>query len=326
MMDQDELILGVDGGGSKTVAWLACRDHPDTHPDIHPGRVHVIGRGRSGPSNCRSVSIAQATENLDRAIDSAFDDAKRTRSTVHAACIALAGADRPVEQKQIRSWAAQRNLADQLTITNDAEPLLYAVANDGVGIALISGTGSLALGRNAQGEMARCGGWGGLFGDEGSGYQIAIAALRATAHAADGRGPQTALLQGVLDHFNISKADELVPIIYSERTDRSTIAKLAAFVFQFAAAGDEVSGRIVDQAATDLQNLVVTLARRLGMTNDPLSLAVTGGVLLHQPSLLAQLHDRLTESGLRKVTITPVKDAAAGAIVIAQQLRPITRR
>jgi N-acetylglucosamine kinase-like BadF-type ATPase len=306
-MHQHDLILGVDGGGSKTVAWLALREQP--------GRA--IGRGRAGPSNCRSVGISQATANLDRAIGSAFDDANQPTVSVGGACLSLAGADRPDEQQQIRTWAEQRNLASRLTITNDAISVLYAASSDGVGIALISGTGSLAIGRNAEGETTRCGGWGGLFGDEGSGYQISIAGLRAAARAADGRGPKTKLLPSLLDHFKISDPSELIPVIYSERTDRSTIARLATIVFQAGDSGDAVAAGIVDAAANDLSEMVVTLATRLGFASVPFTLAVTGGVLLHQPTLVDRICDQLSKSSLGRAELTPVQDPVTGALVIA---------
>ena len=309
-MDRDNFILGVDGGGSKTVAWLARVDDRN--------RAQTIGRGGSGPSNCRSVGIARATRNLDHAIESAFDDAKHTRTSVGSACFSLAGADRGVEQQQIRSWAHQRNVAARLIITNDAMPVLYAASREGIGIALISGTGSLAIGRNAKGETARCGGWGGLLGDEGSGYQISLAGLRAAARAIDGRGPQSAVLQGILDHFEIVDPSELIPVVYSAETDRSKIAKIAPIVFQAAESGDAVATAIVNQAAADLQELVVTLAARLNMADEAFTLAVTGGVLLHQADLVAKLLDRLVESKL-KVSVAPIENPVAGAIVIALQ-------
>jgi N-acetylglucosamine kinase-like BadF-type ATPase len=306
-MHQHDLILGVDGGGSKTVAWLARREQP--------GRA--IGRGRAGPSNCRSVGISRATASLDRAIESAFDDADLTTLTVAAACLSLAGADRPDEQQQIRTWADQRKLASRLTITNDAISVLYAASSDGIGIALISGTGSLAIGCNAKGETTRCGGWGGLFGDEGSGYQISIAGLRAAARAADGRGPKTKLLSSLLDHFKISDPSELIPVIYSEKTDRSTIASLAPIVFQAGDSGDAVAAGIVDAAANDLSEMVETLATRLEFAGDPFALAVTGGVLLQQPTLVDLLRGRLSESGLERAELIAVQNPVAGALVIA---------
>ena len=205
-----DLFLGVDGGGSKTSAWLAIGD-PDGLPD-------VIGRGCSGASNCRSIGIDQATNSLRQAIDSAFQDAGRETTTVAAACLALAGADRSSDQRQIRLWAG-RTLADRLIVTNDGIPVLYAASPDGVGIALISGTGSFAVGRNAAGTVMRCGGWGSLIGDEGSGYQIALAGLQAAVRAADGRGMETKLLPALLEHFHIGDSHDLIPDTLLGRND-----------------------------------------------------------------------------------------------------------
>lgn len=306
-MRKDDLLLGVDGGGSKTVAWLARRGRPEL----------AIGRGRAGPSNCRSVGIEAATANLRAAIEAAFDDANLPPTTIDAACLALAGADRATEQQKIRSWADERKLSSRLAITSDAASVLYAAAPEGVGIALISGTGSLAFGRSGDGETARCGGWGGLFGDEGSGYQIALAALRATARAADGRGAKTTLLPCLLAYFDIRDASELIPIIYEDKTDRSTIARLAPIVFQLAETGDAVAAEIIESAARELKEMVIAVATKLGLASDPFALAVTGGVLLHQPKLVDRIRDQLCESGINRVDVKLVQDPVIGALAIA---------
>jgi N-acetylglucosamine kinase-like BadF-type ATPase len=308
-MQQGDLILAIDGGGTKTIAWLAILDHQNA--------AKVIGRGKSGPSNCRSVGTAQATENLDRAIESAFQDAHRQRTSVASACFSLAGADRPVEKEEIDSWADKHEIADSLTITNDAIPVLYAASSVGVGIALISGTGSVAIGRNTEGVTARCGGWGGLLGDEGSGYQIALAGLKAAVSAADGRGPDTKLLSDILDHFKIEDASDLIPAIYGPQTNRSTIAKLAPIVFRAAESDDSVANSIVERAASDLSELVVTLASKLDLTEKSFMLAISGGVLLSQPTLVDKIRHRMADSGLKHVSVTSVQEPVAGALNIA---------
>ena len=307
-MDQDGLILGIDGGGSKTMAWLANRDDQ--------GGIQRLGVGRSGPSNARSVGFELATANLDLAIDAAFDDAKRARTQVTSACLSLAGADRESEQAEIRRWAQRRGLTHHLTITNDAIPVLYAASDDGVGIALICGTGSLAIGRSANGATARCGGWGGLFGDEGSGYQIGVAGLRAVARAADGRGPQTVLLPRILERFQISSPSDLVPIIYSEQTDRSSIARLAPIVFAAAESGDAAAAGIVEAAAAELSEMVGVLAQRLGFADAPFFFAVTGGVLTQQPGFAERLRQLLVDSNLQPM-MQRINDPVAGSLVLA---------
>ena len=307
-MQASDLVLGVDGGGTKTVAWIARRERS--------GNAQVIGRGRSESSNCRSVGYAQATSNLDRAIDLAFRDAGQAATPVASACLALAGADRPVEREQFRAWAGERNVADKLIITNDAMPVLYAASGSGIGIALLSGTGSVAVGRNSNGDTARCGGWGSLLGDEGSGYQIALAALRASVRAADGRGEPTTLLSKVMTHFQVDEASELIPVIYSSDTNRSIIANLTPLVFQSSAQGDKVATVIFERAAADLADMVATLANRLKLVERPVALGISGGVLLHQENLVEEICKLLIKSAL-EVTVTRVNDPVAGCLQLA---------
>src|SRR6185437_6227673 len=89
-----------------------------------------------------------------------------------------------------------------------------------VGVALIAGTGSIAVGRNAAGVAARVGGWGHLLGEEGSGYAIGSAALNAAVRAADGRGEPTSLLQRILATWGLSAAPELIPYVYADANTR----------------------------------------------------------------------------------------------------------
>jgi N-acetylglucosamine kinase-like BadF-type ATPase len=129
-MTGDELLLGVDGGGTATVAWLSTSGRGDGDP---------LGRGRAGPSNPRAVGFERGLANLDFAINTAFADAGRDRGPVVSACLAIAGADRESERGPLRAWATARGLSERLRIVNDAEPVLACGAPEGWGVALISG-------------------------------------------------------------------------------------------------------------------------------------------------------------------------------------------
>jgi N-acetylglucosamine kinase-like BadF-type ATPase len=204
-------------------------------------------------------------------------------------------------------------------VTGDAEPVLAAGASDSCGIALICGTGSFAWGRNGAGETARCGGWGYLVGDEGSGYAIARAGLVAAFRAADGRGPDTSLLPAFLHHFRADSAAALVPHLYAPEMTRQRLAGLGKIVFA-AVHEDAVARSIITAAAGDLAELVAALARRLGFSQGAFPLAVTGGVALHQPLLHELLARQLEASGCRGVSISLVRSPAAGAVALARQL------
>ena len=89
----------------------------------------------------------------------------------------------------------------RILVVNDALIALQAGVGDAPGIVIVSGTGSIAYGRNDRGEASRAGGWGYVLGDEGSGYWIGRLALRAVVRHADGRGRATSLTPRLLDAF-----------------------------------------------------------------------------------------------------------------------------
>ena len=178
MSDSEIWLLGVDGGGSKTEAWLTSRD------DHLQGLPAVVGL--AGPSNPRTVGMEEATREILMAIESARSQIEAQAVNIQAACLAIAGADRVDTKQQLVSWAREQNLACHIMVCNDAEPIL-ARTPQRIGVALIAGTGSFAYGRNERGEVHRAGGWGYRFGDEGSGYSIAVAGIAAALRYADGR-------------------------------------------------------------------------------------------------------------------------------------------
>ena len=129
-----------------------------------------------------------------------MDEAHRRPAIVPAAiCLGIAGVDRPNDAAIVRGIMRRIGFNSRVLIVNDALIALETGAPGQPGVVIISGTGSIAYGRNAAGEAARSGGWGYVLGDEGSGYWIGRAALRAVLRAADHRGPATVLTPMLLD-------------------------------------------------------------------------------------------------------------------------------
>ena len=310
-MQADQLVLGIDGGGTKTVAWLALRDERDGQS--------VVGRGVAGPANPQAVGFDQATENLDQAIASAFDDAGVPCGRLAAAVVALAGSDRDENREVLHRWADERRLAASFRVVNDALPVLAAGSPDGWGVALISGTGSLAFGQNPEGRVARAGGWGYLFGDEGSGYAVALAGLRAAAKSADGRIGKTDLIEILLKRLQIDDPKQLIPAVYRIADNRARIASLADVVTEAADNGDRVAQQILDSAAGELAAMVAAVARNLGLA-DTFPLALAGGLLLANRNLASRLKTHLESLGLAPNPITSVADPVLGAVKLALRL------
>jgi N-acetylglucosamine kinase-like BadF-type ATPase len=249
------------------------------------------------------VGFDQASKNVQTAIQQAFESAGMARCQVSSICLAMAGSDRPAERSQWHSWAvAQQIASQQVVVTNDAIPVIFAANPSGQGVALIAGTGSLALGRttdgNTDGTIARSGGWGPLIGDEGSGYAIAIAGLRDAAKAADGRGEATDLLPRFCQSLEADTPSQIISALYSDAYDRPRIASLASIVFDASADGDAVASAIIGQATRDLALMVRAVVTRLKMDPNESVLAITGGVALNQPTFVDQITTHLRDNSI----------------------------
>jgi N-acetylglucosamine kinase-like BadF-type ATPase len=307
----EPLILGIDAGGSKTLAWLARSDET--------AESQILGRGAAGPANPQSVGFSMTLENLMAAVTEAFAAAGIPRQTVASAVLAVAGSDREENRRALSVWAEEVSLAARFKVVHDAWPVLAAGTPDGWGIALISGTGSLAFGRSADGCTARAGGWGFLFGDEGSGYALAVAGLRAAAQAADGRAPPTQLLGAILDSFHIERPEALIPTVYPLASNRQRIAELAETVLDVAAAGDATATEIVDEAASQLAAMVMAVAVRLDWHGATIPLAFAGGVLISRPLFCERVHDQLRTSRFPIGSPAVVHEPVLGALKLARQ-------
>lgn len=310
-MSGAELLLAVDGGGTTTQALVTDR------------QGQVLGRGLGPGSNHHRVGFDQ----LRRAVAAAVEEALRPvagpptragepawrRVPLAAACFGLAGVDTPEDEERVASWARAEAIAPLLRVVNDSELVLAAGTPEGWGIALISGTGSVCLGRAPDGETVRVGGWGYLFGDEGSGYQVALRALRLASQTADGRAEASALLDAVLRHWSLDRPSDLIARAHAPTTSQAEIARLAVVVLELAETGDADACAIVDEAAHELARHVDAAARRLGLTAPPLALA--GGLMT------AGLRHAVRAALRTEVSaVTHVADPPRGAVVLASRL------
>jgi len=301
------VLVGVDGGGTKTIALLS---------DLH-GRW--LGRGAGGPSNYQVVGAETAGDSIRQAIRAAFADAKMEACPPRAICLGLSGVDRPEDYDAMRTWVTEHMPNIPAVIVNDAMLVLAAGTPEGWGIAMISGTGSIVYGRDREGRMARADGWGYLLGDEGSGYAIGLAALRAVMRAHDGRAPQTALARSVLEHWSLAAPPDLVHQVYIEHVPTREIAALGALIEEAAAEGDAVAQDILREAGHQLALAVNAVVRKLEMAG-PIPCAQAGSVIVKGRLLRQMFLDSATSLGLQLDPVTPVPEPAQGAVRLALRL------
>jgi len=296
-------ILGVDGGGTKTLALLGDLDG------------NVLGRGVSGPSNYNAVGFDAACSALDIAISMACKDHPGDLS---ALCLGLAGAGRKEDIERFHNWAVQKFPKTVVKVVSDAEILLMAAAPSGPALAMICGTGSIVYGRTVTGELIRAGGWGYLFGDEGSGYAIGLAALRAVMQAYDGRASETLLSELMLERYRLDTPPGLVHVIYGAKSPHSAAATLSDLVEQAAGQGDPAALAILGEAAEELAGTIAAVYPKLGTSAVPLM--ITGGTILHGIHLRNAFHRACESQGLIFTAVQYISEPAEAALQWARRL------
>ena len=298
-------LLGVDGGGTATEAWLG-----------EPG-LRVIGRGTSGPSNAKAVGLDAVRRALEAAIGAAFQDAGLEPAPVEAACLGLAGFDRPDDRKILIGWADEARLAHRLVLVNDGDLVVAAGTPEGWGVGVIAGTGSIAVGRTPDGRTARAGGWGHLIGDEGSAYAAVLDALRLVARRADGREPRPTGPDPLTDRLcralGVAQPSQIVTVLYAPDFTRARVASLAPEVLAACAESPEDGARLLAPAGAALAETVAAVARSLGWTSGGLPLAAAGGYVLSATAVRQAMLDDLAERGYQPA-LTLVPDPVRGAV------------
>ena len=269
------IIIGVDGGGTKTECAALSLDD---------GRCYAVS---GGGTNYQGCGIKRARDEWGRLIDTALDGLGEAGVAVAAAGLGIAGLDRPKDDAVIRSEFEQLLPGVPLDLVNDAYLALRAGTDDGVGVGVVSGTGCNAMGANSQGKRFRVGGHGPEFGDLGSASDIGVQALRRTFRSQDGRGPETALVELLLTRLKLARLDDIVDYFLADNRakghgkyiDSFNPGMLAPLVFEAAAGGDGVSISILEWAGSELGLSVLAVARQLFAADEPFPLVMGGSVL-----------------------------------------------
>ncbi|HLL69996.1 MAG TPA: BadF/BadG/BcrA/BcrD ATPase family protein [Pyrinomonadaceae bacterium] len=300
------VVLGVDGGGTKTQAMITDEE----------GRA--LGEGLAGPSNPLRVGVSSAAAAVREAVDRACAAAGVRRTDIASAEVGLAGVRR-ADLKERMADALQRTLGiNPIEVVTDADIALYGATAGKPGLVLIAGTGSICCGKNARRKHACAGGWGPLAGDEGSGSWIARRALQAVAHASDGRGDATRLGEAACLYFNVATADDLSLAIYAPSMTNERIAGFARSVIEAARARDAVACEIVTDAGRELASLARTVIRKLRIERESFQVAYVGGVFAAGELVLAPLRKAVEQSAPQAFLAPPQLSPAAAAATMAR--------
>jgi N-acetylglucosamine kinase-like BadF-type ATPase len=298
------LFLGVDGGQSSTTALIGDET----------GRV--LGAGRGGP--CNHIGASEGRAKLSRAVEEcvamACEQAHLDPAQIHfeAACFGMSGG--PDDKEALLGQILR---TDKLIVTHDGLIALSGATAGEPGIITIAGTGSFAFGRNGAGETRRAGGWGYIFGDEGSGFDITRQALRAALRFEEGWGPSTALREALLQASGASDANGALHLFYTREFPRSRVATFARLVDEVAVDGDQVAIQILNNAAQQLASFTAAIRRQLWKDGELTRVAYIGGVF--RSKLILARYRELVEMQDGNRCQPPEYGPAAGALLEAYQ-------
>ncbi|MBB4638252.1 BadF/BadG/BcrA/BcrD ATPase family protein [Longimicrobium terrae] len=298
------ILVGVDGGGTRSTLVVADAD----------GRELARAAGEAGLVDPRDPErSARIIADLAR---TALEQAG-VRELPAAICAGLAGVGNEAERLAVHDALQASGVARRVRVVTDGEIALEGAFAGGPGILLIAGTGSVAYGRAADGRMERCGGWGMIVGDEGSGFALGRDGLKAALRSVDGREPPTVLLDGILRALGVDNPREVPP--WAGRVAKSEIAALARVVLDAAEQGDGVARGVVQSAAVELSRHVTALADRLAPWPGEVPVVFHGGVL--RSPLYQALLTRELAIGARTFAVEPPRmDAVFGALRYAAAL------
>jgi N-acetylglucosamine kinase-like BadF-type ATPase len=298
--------LGVDGGGSKTA--LALID--DT------GRV--IARATAPTSYYFNDGFDIVEQTLTQGVTEICTQAGIATSDIDAAFFGLPGyGEASGDIEALNAVPAGVLGHDRYSCDNDMVCGWAGSLAGEDGINVISGTGSMTYGER-QGVGHRVGGWGELFGDEGSAYWIAAQGLNAFSRMSDGRLPHGPLHQLMKDRLQIAgDLDAVSLVIDTWKGNRSSIAALATTVCEAARSGDDASKRILSAAADELVTLIETTRTLVGFTEQETVPVSYSGGMFSDDGLLSLFVSALQGAPAKYDLQRPRLDPAVGAALYA---------
>ena len=312
-MNNKQLVVGLDGGGTKTEAIL-----------VDPSGT-ILSKKIGGPSNFQILGVDKAASVILDLVQECVAEAGCEARDIVAVVAGLTGAGRQTDKDRMLSGLLEemkrRNLSFAHTaIESDARIALEGAFSGGVGIILIGGTGSIAFGKGHDGTIFRVGGWGRILGDEGSGYTIGREGLNAVTKHLDGRIRSTLLTKMVSQKFGLSSQEEIIHAVYKEQFD---VASVAPLVINGASQHDLECERILNKATFELTEHVRALLLKIesaarGKAKQRIPLAFIGGLLANETVLRKIVKHRINFSLPQISVVEPQRSPSQGAVLLGR--------
>lgn len=297
-----QLYIGIDGGGTKTKCAIS-------------DGTNVLGKFTAGSCKMQRVGREAAMHCLQAVVRGVLLDSNCNADDVKHACVGLSGASDPQVESMVIA-ALQDVLSCGVTVVGDHIIAFESAFQGGPGVLIISGTGSIAYGRNERGETARAGGWGPVVSDEGSGDWIGRTAVASVLRAHDSGGATSKLLGRITDLWQTPTRDEIVRCANGYPPPQ--FSSLAPEVRTCAEKGDSLAQDVMTRAGTELALLTKIVMRRLWPGDQVARVAIAGGVLCNS-TLLRKVMQNVIKAERTKVVFDLLPaDPVLGAIYLAK--------
>ena len=299
-------VIGVDGGGSKTLAVLANL------------KKEILARAETGPSNLRNVGIKTAGANISEAILKTINGI--SGKNVFSIFIALAAVEEEfksekekIKREIFKNPKISKALRGDIEIVSDQIAAFRAGTDEKDGLVLIAGTGSVCHGRRGKKEV-KTGGWG-WANDEGSGFWAGQKGYQAIFKDLDGRGPKTKITKLVFKEWKLKNKEDLMKKIYGKDSIRN-ISLISKTVDKASQMGDKVARKILEEAGEELSILAISVIKRLNFHNKKFPLVLIGA-MFKSKIILNKLKKEIKKLAPRTEFIFPKEEPVIGAIKLA---------
>jgi N-acetylglucosamine kinase-like BadF-type ATPase len=289
-----QLILGVDGGNSKTIALVATEDGT------------IVGAGRGGRSDIYETELA--FESIADATLGALAQAGGTASDLRSAIYSVAGADWPADYALYERELA-RLVGVPGTVLNDSLGAIRAGTPDGVGVSVVCGTGVAIGARASAGRHWHVSFWAA----PQHRYDPVRATLEAVARAELGLSEPSLLQQLAPAATGCGSVEELVRRASGHGETRPPLTRLPGALLDAVAAGDAVAIDVVARVATAMAEFAILAARKVDLPS-PSPLVLAGGVFRHACPALA---DAIAAGVPGAEIVRATREPAVGALLLA---------
>ncbi|GAA0861950.1 N-acetylglucosamine kinase [Paraclostridium tenue] len=299
--------IGVDGGGTKTTFTIIDK------------KGYKIAKYQAKTTHYEQIGFNGVEDVLNEGFNKTLEISNVSKDDIKSVFLGLPGYGEVKSVVTNIDNIVKKILKNiKFKVGNDVEVGLAGSLAGKEGINIVSGTGSIALGKDSKGKTIRCGGWGDYIGDEGSAYWIGKKTIEMFSKEADKRIERGLIYKNIKEKLNINDDFDIIDYVLNDiKKDRTQIAQFSKLCFESAILNDKNALSIFNEAGYELSLLVKMIINELEFDGDIL-VSYSGGVFKSGDLILSPLKKYLNEYSVK--FIKPILGPDMGACLLAYKL------